>query len=484
VSDKPNILLLLNDHQAYYRHGWDDGPRPERPHFDRLAAAGVRFARAYTACPLCMPVRRTLLTGLFPHNHRLVHNDERQVAGRYELYFARLAEQGYRNYCYGKWHAGPPGSARDYGCAGFSYPSFGNPYATPEYQAYLERRGLPTAEHRIERVFGPWYERLRAGDVYRGRDGWPDGVGLTLTPKETHEAFFLASCACDQLRASARTGERFAMRVDFWGPHHPHFPTAEFASRYDPTTIPEYPSFHDQLTDKPEIYRTEQWKPLGRDNRLIQPSPLPWSEWQKVIARAYANITMIDVAGGLILDALDQLGLADDTFVIWGADHGDALACHGGHFDKGSYLCEEVLRVPLAVRWPGRIRPGQTCERLVSLLDVGPTFLDLAGTRFAHRTDGTSLLGLCTGAGDGWRDDLMCETHGYGDDVAGRAVVTDRYKYTATTGQLHELYDLREDPYELVNLIDDPAHGAVRAELRDRLSEWQRRTHDDQDVLE
>jgi arylsulfatase A-like enzyme len=483
VKKRPNILFLLNDHQAYYRHGWDGGPRIQRPNFDRLAAAGVRFSRAYTACPLCMPVRRTILTGVFPHKHRLLHNDERQVAAPYEMYFQRLAERGYRNYCNGKWHAGPPGSARDRGCEGLSYPSFGNPYATPEYDAYLKRRGLPPVEHRIERVFGPWRERVRPGQLFRGADGWPDATGLTLTPKETHEAFFLAHLACEQLRENARSGQPFALRVDFWGPHHPHFPTPEFAELYQPEHIPEYPSFREDLTGKPGIYRTGHWAPLGRDGRLTRPSVLPWSEWQKVIARCYANITMMDAAGGLILDALDDLGLTDRTLVIWTADHGDALACHGGHFDKGSYMPEEVLRVPLAVRWPGQIAPGQVSEHLVSLLDLPPTLLELAGTRLDHEIDGASLLPLCTGASGAWRADLMCETHGYGDDVVGRTLVTARYKYTATTGQMHELYDLEDDPYELTNLIDDPDYADVRADLRRRLADWQRRTGDEASVL-
>lgn len=403
LSDSPNILLLLNDHQAYYRHGWDDGPRPQRPHFDRLAAEGVDFSRAYTACPLCMPVRRTVLTGVFPHNHRVLHNSEGQIPAPYEYYFSRLAKRGYRNHYYGKWHAGPPGSARDHGCEGFSYPSFGNPYATLEYRQYLKQRGLPMAEHRIERRFGPWRDKVQSGDRHHGADGWPDATGLTLTPKETHEAFFLAHLVCDQLRENAESGQPFAMRVDFWGPHHPHFPTMEFADLYRPEDIPVYGNFHDDLSGKPDIYHTAHWAPLGRDGRLIQPSPLSWSAWQRVLARAYANVTMIDAAGGLILDALDELGLSENTLVIWSADHGDGLACHGGHFDKGSYMAEEVLRVPMAVRWPGRIQPGRVCNRLVSLLDLAPTFLELAGANFNHRTDGTSLVPLCTESGDDWR---------------------------------------------------------------------------------
>jgi arylsulfatase A-like enzyme len=478
MDERPNILLITTDHQAYYRHGWDGGPLPQRPNFDRLASEGVRFTHAYTACPLCMPVRRTMLTGVFPHRHGLLHNDENQRAAPYAFYFAPLATQGYRNFCFGKWHAGPPGSARDHGCEGLSYPSFGNPYATSEYRDYIQRCSLPTAEHYIESVFGRWRDRLRPGDRHRGADGWPDGFGLTLTPRETHEAFFLASLACDQLRQVADGKQPFALRVDFWGPHHPHFPTQEFADLYDPAAIPEYGSFRDDLAGKPDVYRTNHWAPFGQDGRLIQPSALPWSEWQKLIARAYANITMIDAASGLILDTLDELGLKDNTLVVWTADHGDALASHGGQFDKGSYLTEEVIRIPLAVRWPAQVPAGQVCEHLVSLIDLAPTFLDAARARCEHQTDGTSFLPLCYGTTGAWRADLMCENHGYGDDVVARALITNRYKYVTTSGQRHELYDLLSDPYELANLIDEPDLASTREELQRRLADWRQRTGD------
>jgi arylsulfatase A-like enzyme len=144
---------------------------------------------------------------------------------------------------------------------------------------------------------------------------------------------------------------------------------------------------------------------------------------------------------------------------------------------------EELLRIPMALRWPGRIQPGQVSDRLASLIDLGPTFLDLAGTRFDHETDGTSLLGICTGAGGGWREDLMCETHGLDDDVVGRSIITARYKYTAYAGLTHELYDLQDDPYELHNLIDDPAYRELRGTMRHRLANWQERTLDDTSLL-
>ncbi|MFH1929200.1 MAG: sulfatase-like hydrolase/transferase [Chloroflexota bacterium] len=482
MSDRPNIVFLLNDHQAYYRHGWDDGSQPKRPHFDRLASEGVVFERAYTACPLCGPARRTMLTGVFPHSHGELHNNTEHPYD-FDLYLDVLADSGYRNYYYGKWHAGP-GTALDHQCEGFNYHGYSNPYTKPEYKAYLEREGLPEPEFLIERHFRKeWNDIVPEGEIHKNMtENWWSGQssGLTVSPKETHEAFFLASLACDKLRelAESKSEEPFALRVDFWGPHQPYFPTREFADLYDPEDITEYGNFRDSLDNKPEIYRLELNDPLNQDGKLIFPNPLPWSEWQKVLARCYAHITMIDAAGGLILDALDEFGLADNTFVLWTADHGDAVTCHGGHFDKASYMPEEMIRIPMSIRYPGRILPGQSCDRLVSLLDLAPTLLDAAGTRFANEVDGKSLLPLCTGEGEDWRDDLMCETHGHFEEHIGRLVVTERYKYVANQGQMDELYDLENDPYELDNLIDDPACESILSDMRARLLSWQQKTGD------
>ena len=477
--DKPNIVFILNDHQAYYRHGWDDGPKVRRPHFDRLASQGVLFRRAYTACPLCGPARRTMLTGLFPHNHGELKNDTNHPYDR-QVYLDVLAGAGYRSYYYGKWHAGA-GTAHDHGCEGFSYPSYNNPYTKPEYKQYLKRRGLDEPEILIEQTF--WSPaRMRVGELYRQEQGWCNehASGILQTPTDTHEAFFLANLTCRKLRELAAQGDGrpFSMRVDFWGPHQPYFPTREYADLYRPEEIPEYGSFRDDLADKPEIYRTEHNAGISRDRKLLQPNPIPWSEWQKVLARCYAQISLMDAAGGRILDTLDELHLAENTLVIWTTDHGDALACHGGHFDKASYMPEEMVRIPMAVRFAGRIPPGQVSDRLVSNLDVAPTLLDAAGAAFETEIDGASLLPLCCGQSSPWRDDLMCQTHGHGEDHVGRLVVTDRYKYVANRGQMDELYELAADPYELRNLIGDPACKDVLVDMRRRLSAWQRKTGD------
>jgi arylsulfatase A-like enzyme len=489
MTDSPNILFLFNDHQAYYRHGWDSGVRPLTPNFDRLAAEGVQFERSYCVSPLCGPSRRTMLTGLYPHNHRNVFNYTNSPYD-HEVYLDVLAERGYRNYYYGKWHAGV-GTAYDFNCEGFSITDYGNPYITREYLDYLEEHELPRAEHLIEynfmvkEPFVSQFPNLKAGELYREEAPWCGGnaVGITVTPKETHEAFFLATLTCEKLEELAASGssQPFHLRVDFWGPHQPFFPTQEFVDLYNPDDIQVYGNFQDTLENKPSFYRRAPGRPDTDENdELILPNPMPWSDWQIILSRAYAQITLVDAAGGMVLDKLEELGLAENTLVIWTTDHGDALASHGGHIDKGSYLTEEVMRVPLAMRYPGMIPAGQTRNELVCGIDIPSTILDAAGTGFKKPVDGESLLPLAKGETPDWRDSLMVETYGlgFGAIFLGRGVIKGPYKYIANQEEIDELYHLEEDPYELHNLIDDSEYQNVASEMKAELAKWLKESGD------
>ena len=491
MNARPNIVLIVNDHQAYYRHGWDGGPRPLTPHFDRLAAGGIRFERSYCAVPLCGPSRRTLATGLYPHNHRNYFNYS-NAPYDHEIYMTKLAQAGYRCFTFGKWHAGA-GTALDFDCEGFSMEDYGNPYITAEYHDYLRKKGLPPAQHRVEFVFDSFvmkreFPALKPGAAYRSDRYWcgEHATGITTTPKESHEAFFLADMACEQLEAlaAAEDDQPFHLRLDFWGPHQPFFPTQEFADLYDPEDIPVYGNFADSLAGKPELYWQDPHDRLTDANgRFATPSNLDWGEWQRIIARAYAHITLVDAAGGLVLDKLDELELAEDTLVIWTADHGDALGSHGGRFDKGSYLTEEVLRVPLALRYPGRIAAGRASDDLACGIDIAPTILDAAGTGFARPVDGESLLPLACEveeAGADGRSSLLVESygHGFGAIELARAVIKGRYKLIAYQNHASELYDLESDPYELTNLYTSSRHGDTISEMEAELQSWLDKTGD------
>ncbi|MEJ2279161.1 MAG: sulfatase-like hydrolase/transferase [Candidatus Lokiarchaeota archaeon] len=127
MKKKPNILFILEDHQAYYGHGeLGNGPKIHRPNYERVASNGVEFINSYTCCPLCGPARRTILTGLYPHKHGEIKNESNEKY-THENYLQKLSEVGYHNFYFGKWHAGK-GNALDFGCEGFSVSRYGNPW--------------------------------------------------------------------------------------------------------------------------------------------------------------------------------------------------------------------------------------------------------------------------------------------------------------------------------------------------------------------
>lgn len=480
-NKRPNILFFLTDHQLHHQHGVDQGPKIQRPYFEKVASEGIDFSRAYSSNPVCSATRRTILTGLYSHTHGEVGNDLNHPWDR-QTYLEVLSENGYQNYYYGKWHAGS-GTAHDQGCEGFSYPSYSNPYTKPEYREYLKKYNLPEPKALIEHNFDMWKLDIKEGEEYTQKHDWisEHASGKLLTPKETHEAFFLANLACEKLEeiASSDSDEPFALRVDFWGPHPPYFPTQEYIDMYNPEDIPIYPSFDSDLSNKPDPYKREvNLKIKDENNRIIYPNPLPWSEWQVILARAYAHTTMVDDAAGLILKKLEELGLEEDTVVIFTTDHGDAVACHGGKFDKGSYMCEEILRVPLAIRYPGVIKPGQKCDAFVGNIDVGPTILDVVGLSYDQKVDGKSLLPLATGDVDKVRSYIVSETFGHISKNVAIALIDEEYKYVHNLHETHELYDLNVDPYELKNMINDEDKKDIVDYMQSKVDRWVEETND------
>ncbi len=472
---RPNIVMLVNDHQAYYGH-----PMVKRPHFDRLAAEGAEFRRAYCSCPLCCPSRKSMLTGKFPHRHGQLENAVKTEVDSEETYYERLREQGYDLFYYGKWHASL-GTPADLGCKGISYPDYGNPYRQKEYQEYIQRKNIPAATMRVEKNF--WSASLLAdvkeGDLYDFPGEMTNEAlsGILVSGTESHEAFYLADLACRKLEELAgergdgkESGQPFCLRVDFWGPHQPYHPSQEFVDLYPPETIPEHPNFSDSLVGKPKSYQFDTSAGISENQKLIRPNPMPWEEWQKVLSRCYAQMTLIDEAGGRILDKIRELGLEENTMILWTADHGDALACHGGHFDKNCYLPEEVMRIPLAVKYPPLIPAGTVREDLVSNVDFAPTLLDVAGTSFEGRVDGRSILELFEENSLPWRRILQAETNGHLTPWLGRMGVGERYKFLFNKGDTDELYDLEQDPWEMKNLIGEE-------DCRELVQEFKRSLH-------
>lgn len=463
-----NIVWILLDHLIYRHHDHDDSPYPPLPALKRLRSEGVFFENALSVCPLCTPARASMLTGTYPHRHGLVQNTGSgfgpdELTATEAVFSAPLREAGFRCGYFGKWHCGRERIAADFGFEGFSAPDYGNPYGLPQYREYLEAHRLPEPVVDLEWHFSPANRPGKTPLIPGLRGPRPHmAAGVLTSPAATHETSFVMSSACDWIAERADAGERFCVRVDPWGPHHPYFVPSEFAGMIDPASIPEYPNFSHDLADRPQHHRNFL-ESVRRDVPFG-----PWTEWQWLVARAYEHVAFVDSAIGRLLDHLDRLGIAAETTVILTADHGDALGSHGGVIDKDSMMVEETMRIPLVVRAPGLFPEGVVSPALVTNMDIVPTLYDIAEMGTAPASDGESLL-LPATRPDEFREQILCEHHGHQIDCYQRYLRRGEFVYVANLTDQDELYRVGTDPYQMQNLIHEESCADVAAELRRRL---------------
>ncbi len=477
TANPPNIVVIVADHVAFAGHYGDSGYRYRWPVLERLAAQGAWFDRAYAITPVCTPSRASLLTGKRPDKHGMRWNCEYPIPyNRTEfrddevLYCQALAKVGYDNHYVGKWHVGTEHGPQHYGLHGWSLPEYGNVYSCDAYQEYLQRIGQPRPRCHIEHhLLQPELSGTTVPMTPETPWDFMDGAGILSGPAEVHEQFFVANMAADQLRdIAANPSEKpFSMVVSLWGPHHPYYPSQEFAELVNPADIPQYPSFDETLDDKPLRYRIQ--RDLRCQHRAFERWP-DWKTWQTVLARCYASGLQTDAAIGRITSCLTELGLDDNTLLVVTADHGDGIASHGAGWDKYSSYTEEVGRVPLVMRWPGQIEPQTKVSDPVNLLDVTATVLSAAGATVSHplSLDGEDLLPVMRGEQS--REQMICDHFGHSGDVCFQKILyANGWKYVSAFSAGDELYNLEQDPYELNNVISDEStfdrQHAMRAQL-------------------
>lgn len=414
-----NVLLIISDDLntdlGCYGH-----PQVKSPHIDRLAARGVRFDRAYCQFPLCNPSRASMLTGLRPDTLKL----------------------------YGNWVA----------------PNENIPDAVflPEY---FRQHGYRTG--RFGKVMHEPFEHLLSWDEGTAPP-WPRRPRDETTSRPTPTTLPLKWAATSRddsaekdgqiARAAVRFLERekaspFFLSVGLNRPHEPFNAPRKYFDLYPPPLIalPDEPA--DDAADIPEIARFEYF-----------PQGFTPPKRRQFMAAYYAGISFMDAQVGLLIDALDRLGLSDRTIVVFLGDHGFLTGQHGGLWRK-EFLFEEALRVPLVIVAPGRSR-GAVSPRLVELIDLFPTLIELCGLPPIERVEADSLAPVLDDVERPWKRAAFSQIRRRGD-IMGRSVRTERYRFNDWgEGQAFELYDHASDPHEYVNLANDPAYAATVAEMR------------------
>jgi arylsulfatase A-like enzyme len=274
---------------------------------------------------------------------------------------------------------------------------------------------------------------------------------------EEHRDYRVVQAALEALSRLARRDAPWCLYIGPSGPHDPFVVPERFVAQCDPTHIPLPPNFHDTLEDKPRVYqrmRRQYWGQLSED------------EVRESIAHYWAYCTMEDALFGEVLEALDATGQAGTTLVLRLSDHGDYCGAHGLYL-KGVPAFREAYQIPCIARWPeGIARPGREVDEFVTLADFAPTFLELAGVPVPADLTGRSLAPFLRGEPvEGWPDAFYTQFNGVELYYSQRVVQTRQYKYVYNGFDFDELYDLRRDPHELVNLAERPDYQDIKHAL-------------------
>jgi arylsulfatase A-like enzyme len=216
-----------------------------------------------------------------------------------------------------------------------------------------------------------------------------------------------------------------------------------------------------------------RWQETAYANHGFSSHRVAEDQLRRDIAIYYGMISLVDGQVARILRRLDDLGVAENTIVIFTTDHGHFLG-HHGLTAKGAFHYEDLLRVPLHVRWPGRVPAGSRSESLQSLVDLAPTILAAAGLPAPQAMQGVNQLPVWTGAAADARDHVIVENRHQPTAVHLRTYIEQRHKLTVYRGQpWGDLFDLAEDPGEIVNRYDDPAYATVRHDLALRALDYE-----------
>ena len=413
-----NVVFFMTDDQGAWSLGSYGCGEMHTPNLDRLAAEGMRFTRAFACTPVCSPSRATYYTGTLPSHHGvqdfLLPDDSfgprstRFLQGK-RTFADVLKANGYRCGLVGKWHLGHDEQAQ----AGFDY----------------------------------WRTAPRGGGAYKDTEFFVNGKSVKNTGYKTD---FVGDGALDFIEKNK--SRPFCLVVPFFAPHSPYdYQLEKYRRHYADSAFSCYPrpaSLHPQRRGRFESHH-------GNRESYTSYSAL---------------VTGVDANVGRVLDKLDELGIRENTVVVFSADQGFNCG-HHGVWGKGNAtipfnMFEESIRVPLIWNHPGRIAAGREVSAMVSSYDFFPTLLDYLGmeTEADPQRIGRSYAPFLRGESPAWRNELYFE-YGY-----ARAVRTENLKYIERGDGWHnELFDLEEDPGETINRAGKPEYRGRRLALQKRL---------------
>jgi uncharacterized sulfatase len=486
VADKKrNILLITSDQQHWNTLGCMN-PEIDTPNLDKLAEYGRLFTRAYCPNPTCTPTRASMITGKYPSQHGAwslgtkLPEDEPTIGGY-------LAEGGYRSALVGKAHFQPLASTDSYKSLE-AYPvlhdwDFWRDFNGPFYGFdHVELARNHTDEAHVGQHYALWMEE-------NGLDNWrdyfcpptgnnPDQYRKWRIPEEYHYDRWIAERTNALMEGFAEDEQPFFLWASFFDPHPKYLAPEPWDTMYDPDelTVPSvYEGEHANNPPHFQLARQEDpdfsaWEEEGGNGMHGFHSHLhDRDELAKDIAVYYGMISLMDKYIGKILSRLEDLGLADDTLIVFTTDHGHLYGQHG-LIAKGAFHYEDLLRIPFIVRHPEDTQVGQRSDALQSLVDLAPTFLSYAGLDIPRTMTGLDQNAVWKGKKECIRDHVVVENRHQPTTIHLKTYVDKRYKITVYYNREYgELFDLEDDPGEINNLWNNPEYENLKNHLIKKL---------------
>ncbi|MBN1673225.1 MAG: sulfatase-like hydrolase/transferase [Kiritimatiellae bacterium] len=441
---RPNVLILYTDQQRWDTLGAGGNDLIHTPNLDALAGRGVLFDNAFVNCPVCMPSRMSMLSGQYPSSVGVCSNGC-EMPPEIPCLHNILALYGYHTANIGKLHFRNHASA---------YRDHREPHPPYGFDTLI----LSDEPGCYDDAYIKWVEQLDPAQVPNCRVGLPPastGRRYEAPPRVATEPYvfagpehlthsaFVADEVVDYLRRH-REGP-FVCIAGFYAPHSPINPPARFVEMYDPDAMP-----------------------LPARNAGENMQEVPDAQWRKIKAYYYAQISHIDDQIGRILNELGAQGLAENTLVLFTADHGENLGDRG-RMGKGNPE-DSSSRVPLIVSYPAGFSMRGRRAELIEHVDLAPTLLDWCGVQVPPFMQGRSFRALLEGGPYTPRDSAFMELR---DPFRSsyKAVRTHTHLYRLDRNNGEWLYALESDPQQLRNVAEDPAHAAGLHHMRKTLLE-------------
>lgn len=466
---RPNVILIVADQHNANVMGNAGHPVVKTPWLDRLAENGVRFDRAYCQDGICVPSRTSFMTGLYTRTTGCLDNPNKPP------YHDRLfplqhifQRNGYRTGCFGKRHLPNIGEL----ALGWDRSATTiNPKQDPSDESYID-----------------WVTRRGQLDAHKRDFGGSHGADLmshiTEVLEENRTSTYATDKALEFLAECRDQGKPFFCWTSYIFPHQPYTPLKKWADMYPLEQIKLPKSVNEPLENLPP--EMQNWRRNTNRPWNLGTAAKDHDLYRRYVAYYYALTSEVDACVGRIMDGLDRLGLSDNTIIIYTADHGDFVAAHG-MVEKcalGHNVYEDTLRVPLIITWPKYFLKGAVNKRLVELIDLYPTLIDLLDLKRpmdAPELPGESLVrtlmeNIPTG-----------RKYAVSENWSQATVITERYKLGVwiDPGPIekykrrdnrerfsNQLFDREKDPYEIHNVIDKSEYAKVQKQLREYFKDF------------